>query len=544
MKLAAGPILLGVLLLPAARADERSGHVQLRAQAVRWAEENAEFAPVLTVRIGYDRTLSWTSLEGVGPETVEQVLGLPPEDLRFPLGEALLHVALARRTRVMGPPSLQGGPVWDEVLARCDAWIEEGFAAYEDRVQPAGALQERIARIRRRVQDEIHAHAWAWSSLLALRVVTFDDDGEWEPVEPLSWDALQARVSKRLSETDAELPGIDMRRGEIEYHWGAPRPPVDAGLDPQAPLLEALIRVEMFRRRVAEREAFGVFVPAIEKAEQQVAEGFAELAGNRHAASVLVRRMVTFQSRAEKALFDGLWDVATRYHWSLWPVYSASELDMASVPSLAEASAEEPPGRLRVLLQPEHVRLDVTWLPGMYETRSTQVCVEPEKVTRVWVPPVLGLDADGNVIVEEPGYFEETFRPAIYEGPDERTVCVTPSTAETRTVPMPAVVAGLDVGDAFGTLRHVWFLDRWTWEHRPELRPPVPGAWDEESDHPPGGLWRDLLASEGPVLGRRRLPYVEGYLIVVGERGADGPTLVRLDAAKPVAFPAPTRLRR
>ena len=63
------------------------------------------------------------------------------------------------------------------------------------------------------------------------------------------------------------------------------------------------------------------------------------------------------------------------------------------------------------------------WIPGHYETRVTNVLVEPERREREWVPPAsrVRIDPYGcRVTVTTPGFYRDILIPARYESRETR----------------------------------------------------------------------------------------------------------------------------
>jgi len=63
------------------------------------------------------------------------------------------------------------------------------------------------------------------------------------------------------------------------------------------------------------------------------------------------------------------------------------------------------------------------WVPGHYETRLTNVVVEPERRDREWIPEATRSYRDGYGYVHsvtKPGYYRDVFVPARYETRETR----------------------------------------------------------------------------------------------------------------------------
>ena len=82
--------------------------------------------------------------------------------------------------------------------------------------------------------------------------------------------------------------------------------------------------------------------------------------------------------------------------------------------------------------------------------------------------------------------------------------------------------ARLRVGRSFGRITHVLFLDRFSWDTQPELRPDPPTTWDAGPAMTPEG-WRNLRTKP---FGDE--PRVEGWLYIRGTGGATGPVEITI----------------
>ena len=484
----AGWVLSGAQAMAKDTADASTAFEAARAQALVEAR-----AVKFRDRPWLERTDDGRVVFDFGP-LLATPSGEPLPDPRAHVQRALVHLVLLSRAMDYGQIEPLDG-LKDALSKAAVAGLEElrTFQAVLDaEQQPPGAMADAAmfaeGNVRARVLDALWT--WARTSNIAL-YRTHRDTGSPMSEELLTPDHLDA-----IAREFPEPVTFGSEVGEGMYQFGRLVPTPD-----DAPLAAAFVRayalVHGLERLQASMEP-DMPAPAFDRlAKVSKALVLASLAQsneskNGRRARALRAEQTLFQVRA--AAFQHTWAWATENGFALFPI---AEVDRRPPPPFAVSPTT---GQVTFAAP-------VADATPQYETREERVLVRPA----------------GTVYRKEEGRWRAVEVPATYKTVTRQ---VRVGTAVERSARPGLRMKSKTT--AFGSVLHVWFLDKWTWRTKPKWRPEPNTAWDDPDAHPPTeSPWVDLVYQADIVMGRRqhRMP---GYVIVVGSRGACGPIEVDL----------------